>query len=75
MSSKSRTVEHGGVDWKVIPGSRREQLLERMIRQDNMLHHAVPEIETLDGGSWLFPLVVGVTSGFCIGILVGWGFV
>ena len=34
MSSKSRPVEYGGVVWKVVPGSRREQLLLRFIEQD-----------------------------------------
>jgi len=45
MSSKARAVEHGGVTWKVIPGSRREQLLERFIRQDNALHHVDVAVE------------------------------
>ena len=34
MSSKSRPVEYGGIVWKVVPGSRREQLLLRFIEQD-----------------------------------------
>lgn len=42
MSSKSIPVEHGGITWKVIPGSRREQVLRRMIEQDRRLNHQVP---------------------------------
>ena len=66
MSSKARSVEHGGVIWKVIPGSRREQLLMRFIRQDNSLHHA--DIAVTD--------VVGVndwaqTGWFWVGVIVG----
>ena len=65
MSSKTRTVDHGGIPWKVIPGSRREQILLRMIRQDDLLNHAdVPNIEVVDD-SW-FAIVwtwIGVAIG------------
>lgn len=40
MSSKSRPVDYGGIVWKVVPGSRREQLLLRFIEQDRMLKGA-----------------------------------
>ncbi len=66
MSSKARSVEHGGVTWKVIPGSRREQLLERMIRQDNMLHHANPASVDIVEDDPLYSTIWGV-----IGLLVG----
>jgi len=73
MSSKARTVEHGGVDWKVIPGSRREQLLLRMIRQDNALHHA--DVDPAQPGPPLwwrlgFWIVVSATLGFVGGLFV-----
>lgn len=76
MSSKARSVEHGGVVWKVIPGSRREQLLMRFIRQDNALHHADVAAEPDDDYGleiWLPPLVGGFLVGFSAGVLVGWG--
>ena len=73
MSSKARTVEHGGVDWKIIPGSRREQLLMRMIRQDNALNHA--DVEPFIPGPTLlwqigFWIVVSGAAGFAAGLFV-----
>ena len=66
MSSKARTVEHGGVDWKVIPGSRREQLLMRMIRQDNALHHA--DVEPGDDLDRLAYSIAWAVLGLAVGI-------
>ena len=73
MSSKARSVEHGGVVWKVIPGSRREQLLMRFIRQDNALHHADIEPATAAPPIWWqlgFWIVASGTAGFVAGLFV-----
>ncbi len=68
MSSKSRAVEHGGITWKVIPGSRREQVLMRFIRQDNALHHA--DVEPGDDLGNLAMSIAWSLVGFAIGVSV-----
>ncbi len=49
MSSKNVTIDYGEVRWRVVPGSRREQLLLRFIRQDEFLNGATPQpVDDLD---------------------------
>ncbi len=69
MSSPNRNVEHAGIIWKVVPGSRREQVLLRMIAKDNQLLKPQPQVD--ERGVWLLPLFVGLMAGFCAGMLVG----
>ena len=70
MSSKSRPVEYGGIVWKVVPGSRREQLLLRFIEQDRMLKGATPGsvIPVDPGGDW--SEVIGIWAGAALGATV-----
>ena len=62
MSSKSRPVDYGGIVWKVVPGSRREQLLLRFIEQDKALKGVVPDVVVSDWQD-VFWLWIGVAVG------------
>ncbi len=67
MSSPNRKVEHAGITWKVVPGSRREQVLLRMIARDDHEHDPIEADH-----QWIFPLAVGLLFGFCSGMLLGY---
>ncbi len=71
MSSPNRNVEHAGIIWKVVPGSRREQVLLRMIAKDDQLLKPKQPQED-ERGVWLLPLFIGLMSGFCSGMLLGY---
>ena len=70
MSSKSRPVEYGGIVWKVVPGSRREQLLLRFLEQDRMLKGVSPGqvVEFEPGSDW--SEVIGIWAGAALGATV-----
>lgn len=79
MSSKTIPVEHGGVTWKVIPGSRREQVLRRMIEQDRRLNHQVPPVRQRslksrilgEGYYWVAVLLLGFAIGVVVRVVQG----
>ena len=71
--AKQRVHTHRGVDFIVVPGSKRERVLLDLFQSEDRLASRAPltDIE-VPGGGWLIPLMVGAVSGACMGLLVGW---
>ena len=71
--AKQRVHTHRGVDFIVVPGSKRERVLLDLFQSEDRLasRPTLTDIE-VPGGGWLIPLTVGAVSGACMGLLVGW---
>lgn len=75
--AKNRVLVHKGVEFICVPGSRREQVLLDLFQSEDRLANRAPVepqvVGDLPNGGRILPLTIGAVSGFCIGILVGWG--
>ena len=71
--AKQRVHTHRGVDFIVVPGSKRERVLLDLFQSEDRLASR-PTLTGIEvpGGGWLIPLMVGAVSGACMGLLVGW---
>ena len=71
--AKQRVHTHKGVDFIVVPGSRREQVLLDLFQSEDRLAVRAPIVDTEDDSTpWITPFLVGACAGAAAAILAAY---